>query len=131
MMIGSSAAMANATNRASGRSFSRSATLRSMINSAPAPSLIWDELPAVITPSALKAAFNVAIFSSVLPVRIPSSRVRCVGPFSVSIGTGVISLQKRPSSVARAARAWLSRLNSSSSVRLIFQRSAIISAPMP
>ncbi len=102
-----------------------------MISTAAAPSLICEELAAVMTPSGLNTVFSPAIFSMLVSARIPSSRVICAWPDSVSTVTGAISLQKRPSAVARAARRWLSRLKASNSPRLICQRSAIISALMP
>ena len=70
-----------------------------MISTAAAPSVICDELPAVITPSGLNAGFSVASFSSVVSGRMPSSwstmRLAVVGSVT---STGTISRSKRPSS---------------------------------
>ena len=77
--------------------------------------MICDELPAVTTPSGLKAGLRLASVSTVVPGRMPSSAVSISSvsmssPVSLSRGlawTGMISLSKRPSSVARSARCWL------------------------
>ena len=93
--------------------------------------MICEELAAVTTPSSLNAGFKVAIFSSVVSGRMPSSRCIKTGPCSVSTVTGRISRLNQPCSVAFAARLWLSRLNSSNWRRSSFQRSARISALIP
>ena len=103
-----------------------------MMSDAAAPSVICDELPAVITPSSgLNAGFSLASFSTDESGRMPSSRVIVSVPSSVMIGTGTISRSKRPSSVARAARRCDSTENASFSSRLMFHFSAMSSAEMP
>ena len=86
-----------------------------MMSTAEAPSVICDELPAVTLPSGLNAGFSLASVSAVVSGRMPSSAVTISSvsmslPVSLSSGlawTGMISLSKRPSSVAWAARCWL------------------------
>ena len=67
--------------RARGVSPSSAAFSGVISSSAAAPSLIWLLLPAVITPSGLKAGWSAASFSSVVSRRMPSSRAeaRAVG----------------------------------------------------
>ena len=69
-------------------------------STAAAPSEICDELPAVITPSSLKAGLSSARPSTVVPGRMPWS-VLTKPPFTA---TGTISRSNRPSAAARSAR---------------------------
>ena len=78
---------------------------------AAAPSLIWDELPAWMTPSGLNAGLSVANFSIVVPRRTPSS-VSNTSPSGKA--NGAISFVNRPSSIAVAALSCDARENSSS-----------------
>ena len=97
---------------------------------AAAPSVICDELPAVMSGAASShpwADASDASFSSVVSRRMPSSTVSVSPvrvPSSSLTGTGRISRAKCPLSVAAAARRWLSRANSSMSSRVIFHLSA-------
>ena len=131
MVMGSTPARAKLWNRARGRSPSAFAFSSLMIRTAAAPSVICDELPAVTLPSSLNAGLSLARDSRLLSGRMPSSRTKTSLPLSVSTVTGTISFSNRPSSVARAARLWLSTLNASSSSRLMPHLSAISSAEMP
>jgi hypothetical protein len=94
-----------------------------MMSTPAAPSVIWDELPAVIRPpSGLNAGLSPANVSTVVSGRIPSSApkissVSC--PSSSRTGIGMISSSKRPSVRARAARRWLSAAKASISAREI------------
>ena len=68
------------------------------------PSVIWLELPAVITPSALKAGFNEPSFSIVVSPRMPSSlSMRSVAPSPWRMAIGTISSTNAPLRVAAAA----------------------------
>ena len=131
IVTGSVPATAKLWNRARGRRPSSAAFSALMISTADAPSVICDELPAVILPSSLKAGLSLASVSAVVPSRMPSSAVIISALPSTSIGTGTISLSNRPSSAAWAARRWLSAPNASRSSRVRPYSSAIISAPMP
>mmetsp|Transcript_17184 Transcript_17184/g.50772 ORF Transcript_17184/g.50772 Transcript_17184/m.50772 type:complete len:225 (+) Transcript_17184:104-778(+) len=51
----------------------RCAVDRFAISTAAAPSLTWDELPAVVVPPRLKAGFSLARVATSVPGRIPSS----------------------------------------------------------
>ena len=102
MMTGSTPARAKETNRARGRSPSSLALSSLMIRTAAAPSEICDELPAVTSPSILKAGWRVASFSSEVSRRIPSSWRTSSAPDSPLTVTGTIWESKRPSSVALA-----------------------------
>ena len=99
IVTGSVPATAKLWNRARGRRPSSSAFSALMTSTADAPSVICDELPAVILPSSLNAGLSLASVSAVVPSRIPSSRVIISALPSTSIGTGTISLSNRPSSV--------------------------------
>jgi len=90
------------------------------MSSAPAPSEIWEETAAVISQSGRSGA-SPAIFSSDVSRRGPSSWLK---PSS-----GTIWDANRPSSMARTARWWLSRANSSSWLRLRPHCSQISWAP--
>ena len=110
IVTGSTPARANAWNRARGvrpRLVARSSL---MMSTAEAPSVICDELPAVIfPPSGLKAGFSLASTSSELSGRMPSSAVNSSSvsaPASSRTGTGTISFSNRPSAVAWAASRW-------------------------
>ena len=109
-----------------------------MMSTAAAPSEICDDVPAVTVPVSEKAGFNPASFSSEVSRRTPSSASSrpCTSAAPGTSGctrasSGTISLAKRPSSVARAARWCERRANSSISSRLTFQRRAISSAHSP
>ncbi len=75
--------------------------------------MIWDEFPAVTIPPGRKEALRVASTSTEVSGRMPSSAVTIPAawtgaPLSTShrhAGVGTISPAKRPSAVARAARA--------------------------
>ena len=86
-----------------------------MISTAAAPSEICDDVPAVTVPVSEKAGLRLASFSSEVSRRTPSSALK--SPLtSAAPGTsgwtrassGAISLAKRPSSCACAAR-WCER----------------------
>ncbi len=87
IITGSTPASENAVNRASGVSPSCSALASDMISIAAAPSEICDELPAVTTPSGLKAGCRPASFSMLVSCRMPSSFVMTSPSGS---GTGTI-----------------------------------------
>ncbi len=132
IVTGSTPARANALKRARGFSPSSSAFSRLMISTAAAPSVICDELPAVTMPSGLNAGFSPASTSGVVVGRMPSSRrMISTEPSSFLTSIGMISFSKRPSSVARAARACESAAYWSISSRVMSHFSAIISAEMP
>src|SRR2546427_4249784 len=74
---------------------------RSLISTvALAPSEIWDELPAVSTPSFLNTGGSLAKASRVESGRIPPSRFTVTSFPSIRVSTGTISFAKRPDSVA-------------------------------
>ncbi len=73
MVTGSTPARAKVWKRARGVRPSALAFSSLMISTAEAPSVIWDELPAVTLPSGLKAGFSLASVSAVEPSRMPSS----------------------------------------------------------
>ena len=112
---------------------SASATDRSATSMAAAPSLICDELPAVMAGARAgshpAADGRPARMSVVVPGRIPSSVSTSspVGsPSGPLRGTGTISAADRPSTVAAWARSWLRTANSSISSRVMPWRSARI-----
>lgn len=70
---------------------------------AEAPSLIGDELAAVIVPSFLKAERRVGTLSKIILLNSSSSRTT-VSPFLPLTVTGMISVSNAPDSQARAAR---------------------------
>ncbi len=138
MIWGSLAATAKVWKRARGRRPSDDARSSLMISTAAAPSEICDDVPAVTVPVSEKAGFNPANFSSEVSRRMPSSDSSSplTAPAPGTSGwtrasSGTISLAKRPSSVARAARRCDSRANSSICWRETFQRRAISSAHSP
>ena len=89
-----------------------------MTTTAQAPSEIWDAVPAVIVPSAVKAGLSLASASAVVPGRMPSSSVTDSSPPLLATGTGTISSANRPFLAAAAARWWEAAANSSCSSRL-------------
>jgi hypothetical protein len=100
-----------------------------MIKTAALPSEICDELAAVTRPWSRNALRTAASVSTVDSGRMPSSRAN--GAASPAPGTATTSRSKRPSSTARCARRCDSTLYASRSVRVRFQRSQSISAPIP
>ena len=128
MNTGSTPARAKEWKRAFGVRPRRLAASSLVTSMAAAPSLICDELPAVTTPSGLKAGFRLASFSSDESGLMPSSREKRAAPSSPVTGTGMISCSTRPSSVARAARRCDSREKRSLSSREMSHFSAISSA---
>ena len=77
IITGSTPASAKVWKRARGVRPSLFAFFSLMMSTAAAPSVICDELPAVITPpSGLNAGFSRASFSRLVSVRMPSSRLR-------------------------------------------------------
>ncbi len=132
MQSGSTPATAVPTIRAIGAKPSRSARSRPTTSRAAAPSFRPEELPAVTVPSVLKAGRSAASFSASVSGRGCSSvSTTIAGPFRCGTSTGTISSSKRPSSMAAAARRWLSSAKASCSSRVIPQRSATTSAVMP
>ena len=97
---GSTPAVANPANRASGVSPSSRTRRPLMTTTADAPSLICDEFPAVTVPSAWNAALSFASASIDVSRLGPSSTSNTAPPR----GTGTISSAKRPSSMAAIAR---------------------------
>ena len=75
IITGSTPASANVWKRARGVRPSSFAFSSLMISTAAAPSVICDELAAVITPSGLNAGFSVRELLDVESGRMPSSRV--------------------------------------------------------
>ena len=110
-MAASSAATAKWAKRARTGRPSSSATARSAISMAAAPSVVCDELPAVmegaVSGSQLWAGASAASFSIVEPRRMPSSVRRNSPvrlPSSALIGTGMASRSKCLVSQLSAAR---------------------------
>jgi len=68
-----------------------------------APSLIPEAFPAVTVPSLVKAGFNLASASSVVPARIYSSESTTMSPFLPLIVKGMISSRNRPAFCAASA----------------------------
>jgi hypothetical protein len=100
--------------RASGSTPMRRAVDSRISTIAAAPSALADELAAVITPSALKAAFSVGTFSG-FSLDGRSSRITPVVP---EVATGANSQSKRPPSAAARARSIDAMANRSSASRL-------------
>ncbi len=73
---------------------------------AAAPSDIWLLLPAVNTPSLVKAGRNLPRLSMVVSARMPSSASMTWVPLRLFTSMGTISFLKVPRSVAAAARCW-------------------------
>ena len=120
MIWGSLAATAKVWKRARGAGPSDDARSSLMISTAAAPSEICDDVPAVTVPVSEKAGFSPASFSSEVSRRTPSSAssspLTSAAPGTsgcTRASSGTISLAKRPSSVARAAR-WCERSANSS-----------------
>src|SRR5881628_3032953 len=108
-----------------------SRALRSLISTvALAPSEIWDELPAVSTPSFLNTGGSFAKASRVVSGRIPPSRFTVTSLPSTRVSTGTISFATRPDSVALFANDCERRAYSSHISRVSPKRSAMISPPM-
>ena len=109
MILGSTPAEAKLTKRAIGSRFN-SLTISSLITKTKAaPSLIWEEFPAVTEPSAAKTGFKFAKASTVVPNLGPSSFATTYDfvsflPFSFtnvcSILIGTIWLSNFPSACA-------------------------------
>ena len=135
MICGSLAATANVWKRARGRNPSAAARSSLMTSTAAAPSEICDDVPAVTAPSSENAGRSDASLSRLVSRRTPSSLASLPpvpsGASSVRTGSGRISLAKRPSSVAWAARRCDSRASTSMSAREMCQRRAISSAHSP
>mmetsp|Transcript_21361 Transcript_21361/g.50574 ORF Transcript_21361/g.50574 Transcript_21361/m.50574 type:complete len:392 (+) Transcript_21361:180-1355(+) len=81
------------------------ASARVVTNTAAAPSVVWDELPAVVLPSSEKTGLSLDRIGRVVRGRMPSS--------SLTSPTGTISLQNLPAARAAAAFWWDSAANSS------------------
>jgi len=80
-------------------------------STAAAPSVVYEELPAVVIPSFLKAGFNLDNPSKVVSFLIPSSLSTVISftsplSFLILVLTGTISSLKRPVSYALAAFSW-------------------------
>eukprot|EP01085_Mycamoeba_gemmipara_P005345 Mycagemm_TRINITY_DN9029_c0_g1::TRINITY_DN9029_c0_g1_i1::g.5345::m.5345 type:complete len:158 gc:universal TRINITY_DN9029_c0_g1_i1:49-522(+) len=73
MMAGSTPTAANDRRQPKIGRRAFSAALRRASRTRAAPSDTWEALPAVVEPSALKAGFNLASASGVVPARTPSS----------------------------------------------------------
>ena len=73
---GSTPAIPNERKRARGSSPSSEAFASEAISTAAEPSTIWDEFPAVTTPSGMNAGCSAAIFSSVVSRRTASSTAK-------------------------------------------------------
>src|SRR5438132_12598003 len=82
-------------------------------------------------PSGLKTGFMLASCSSVTPPRTCSSMSNKTVPLRPAISTGTICDLKRPSTVARAARCWLTRANASCISRVMPSCAATFSAVIP
>ena len=95
-----------------------------------APSEIWEQLPAVRTPSFLKTVGSLASAASVVSGRMPSSRSTTTFLPPAVVSTGAISFANRPDSVA--LRAYVCERSAySSHISLVrCSRSAMISPPM-
>jgi len=120
------------------RSPSDSAVSSAITSAAEAPSLTWDEEPAVTTQrisgwrcaaaSSKKAGRSRASASIEVSARMPSSWRMTVPSGRV---TGLIWAVRSPASSAAAARRWDRTDQASDSSRLIPQRAAMSSAEMP
>ena len=130
MAASSAATVAWAKRARTGRP-SRSATERSAMSMAAAPSVIWEAFPAVmsgaVSGSQLCAGGRPARASSEALRRMPSSASRdwpVKVPSSALTGTATASAAKWPESHEATARRWLSKAYSSISSRLTPHRSA-------
>jgi len=129
---GSTPATAVATIRAMGSAPRAAARSSEATARAAAPSLMPEALPAVTVPSSRKTGGSLARISSVVPGRGCSSTSTSSGsPFRFGTSTGAISARKRPSSMAAAARRWLSAAKASCSLRPIPNSLATTSAVSP
>ena len=128
MITGSAPARVAVCTLASGLSPNDFAFSADMNSSAAEPSEICEELPAWITPSSLNAGLSVAIFSMVVPRRMPSSLSTGLPSWSL---IATIWSSNAPESCAAAAFSCEPSENSSTAVRSKPHCSAIISAPMP
>ena len=86
---------------------------------AAAPSVMPEEFPAVTVPVFENTGASLPNFSMFASVKGCSSWLNVVTPFLLSIMTGTSSASKRPAAMARAARVWDCRANSSCSSREI------------
>ena len=97
MITGSTPPSAKAWKRARGRRPRASAFRFSITSTALAPSVIWLELPAVMTPSGLNAGLRDASFSRLVSGRTPSSvAIASRDPSSRRTSTGTSSLANQP-----------------------------------
>src|SRR5262250_475164 len=99
MVRGSTPADVTATMRASGFRLCLLTNASLATTTAAAPSVMPDELAAVIVPAFENTGARAAIFSSVAPGNGCSSRVTTCLPFLPSIVTVAISASKRPASI--------------------------------
>ena len=113
------------TIRASGVSPSSAALTSLITTSAAAPSFSGQQFPAVTVPCSRNTGLRVAIFSSVVPGRGPSSAATTEPSGSV---TGVISRCQKPLASAFSARFCDRTPNSSCSSRVMPRDSATFSA---
>jgi hypothetical protein len=97
---------------------------------AAAPSLMPLALPAVTVPSFLNTVFSPASASGVVALGCSSVSKSTMSRFTFT-ATGTICSLNRPSSMARAARFWLSSAKASWSARVIWCSSATFSAVTP
>ncbi len=102
-----------ATTLASGLSLIFFAASSLVTTSALAPSLSWDEFPAVRIPSGANAGLNFDSFSMVVSARMHSSSANASLRPSRSTSTGTISSLNLPALWAFAAFMWLSYAYSS------------------
>lgn len=103
---GSTPALAQPTMQARGERPRSAASSASMSTRAAAPSFTPEALPAVTTPSFLKAGRNLPSTSMVVPGRGNSSRAKSKDFFFCSTCTGTISSSNTPASSAAAALCW-------------------------
>jgi hypothetical protein len=130
-IAGSEPTTTRARKRALGVKPSASARSRSPTRMAAAPSEIWEEFPAVTTPSSRNTVLRPAIFSGSRTPRMPSSLVTSMGlPSGSRPPVGSISVL-RPSRAASEARSWLRVLRASTSSREMPHVSAMRSALSP
>ncbi|MNP20096.1 hypothetical protein D3C76_1126570 [compost metagenome] len=129
MIRGSTPAVAMATTRPRAVRPWRLATSGLASNSAQAPSLTPEALPAVMLPPSRNGVPSLASCSRVVSPRGCSScSTTLVGPLRWGISTATISLARRPLAWAAAARCWLRRAKASWSAREMLNCSATFSA---
>ena len=133
--IGSTPTRQVSTIRARGVSPSSLAFSGVIRRTAPAPSEIWEALPAVCTPSSPNTGLRPERLSAVVSRR-PSSRATwCVVPDGLpssprsGASTGMICVAKRSSAHARAPRSCDDKPSASVSSRVMFHFLAMRSAP--